>query len=282
MADISIVEKGAGPNESAATNTAAIQSAIAEAITTGNRVVFPTNTYRVETLPQVSQFAHLHLDGFGSTLVGSPGFRFGVRSFEPAGAENLVVNNLTFESTESGDNAVFLMLSGVHDFRITNCEFRRHGNGGVLVEYGSEGGVLERCRFQGAIPGTARAIWFAGGDVDIVDFDTLRPNERPTDFGAKDVQVVNCVIDTPGYGIYSHNSRNIVIRDCVLRAKARCIAFNMYSPNCVVESCSLSWNGDRGDASAAGTGILVSYYSHDIVARKGDRSLFLDVRVGIE
>jgi hypothetical protein len=247
-----------------------VSTSVQNAINASTAVYFPKGTYRLASAINITA-NNVHIELEGAEIVNAgPTFCFdcGATSDTVVYSGLKIIGGL-FNQLDSAtvDNRNYIRVRGYQHYTIKDCIFNNVSNGGIYLEHGTDHGLIDNVKVIGKTSySTTRGIWlngatatgYASNYVDVSSF-TRNSTAFPTS-AVKNLKICNSYIAAGSFGVYSMNSRNLVVENCFIEdvGGGRAITLNTYSPGARIVN-------NRIVCDSTETGILVSQVSTDVV-----------------
>jgi len=271
---VSVKDFGAVSGDTSASVATANLTAFQAAFDTGLPVTIPGEVFSITG--KISYAANdVVVDARGATLIfggtaGATGFAFGSSATDSLpNYTGLNWTGGTFKNVDATENVnrTYFQISGMQHFSIKDVVLEDVSNGGILLRAGCRDGLIENIRITSwSAYTTLRGIWLAGSDATdyasvLVDISSITRNATALPVGGiQNVTIRKCHI-VGNYCIYLMNARNTLIEDNYLDKSTmglRNVTVNTYSPYTTIRNNYFT-------SSAAGKGILVTQYSHNVL-----------------
>ncbi len=247
-----------------------VSASVQNAIDASTAVYFPKGTYRLDSSINITA-NNVHINLEGAEIVNSGCFA----CFDCGATSDTVVysglkivgglfNQLDPATT---DDRNYIRVRGYQHYTIKDGIFNNISNGGIYIQHGTDHGLIDNVKVIGKTSsGTVRGIWLQGAGAtgyasQYVDVSSFTRNATPFPTAAvKNLKICNSYIAVGTFGIYSDNSRNLIVENCFIEdlGGGRAITLNTYSPGARIVN-----NRIVGDATEIG--ILVTQASTDVV-----------------
>lgn len=248
-------------------------ASIAACFACNNRIVFPDGQQYLMGTGVTKLGDNIEVDFGNATFINDGAaflFTFGATADTPTytGLE-IKGGYFTQSNPSTTSNYNYIKIAATKDFKVSDVSISNFSNGGIYVEAGCEDGEISSITLTGSTGySTCRGIWLNGGTASdyasqLVDISSIARNATVLPaYAVKNVKVTKIsFFDDASYGVYLINTRDCSVTDSYIDIQdsgLRCVALNNYSPGARVI-------GNTFRSTSAGTGVLATQYSHDVL-----------------